>query len=467
MAGRKVEFEPSAPGRVSMYVCGPTVYDVPHLGHGRTALAFDMMRRYLEWSGLDVTHVTNVTDVEDRIIARAAAEGSTETDVAERFAAAYWHQIDRLGVRRPDETPYATAFIGPMLELIVELVAGGHAYVIDGDGMGYAVKTYEGFGALRIAGRRSRRCGRHARRRLRTEARPGRLRALEDSETGEPASDSPSSTGRPDWQIECTAMSLQILGEQFNIHRIGDDLVFPASRKQARAGGNRGPPLPHVTRCTGTMVTDAVGRRWRRSLGRRYRDAQPDALDRRTAPHSVSSPRPADTLPMPPTELGPTSSKRLRRSQALGGLDGLLRPATTSRWIRCLQQAARRRGSLQAFPRRDGQRFRHAGRRRGDCCGRCATEHGDGRRRSGGTTSLVAEQIKTLSSVLGLKLDDGAGDDDDTNVDALVCGTLTATRPRASHLAATDQRPRWARLEGGVTLEDTPTGTIWHRWAVE
>ena len=82
-----------------MYVCGPTVYDVPHLGHGRTALAFDMMRRYLEWSGLDVTHVTNVTDVEDRIIARAAAEGSTETDVAERFAAAYWHQIDRLGVR--------------------------------------------------------------------------------------------------------------------------------------------------------------------------------------------------------------------------------------------------------------------------------------------------------------------------------------------------------------------------------
>ena len=107
----KVELVPRDPGRVSIYVCGPTVYEVPHVGHGRAALVFDIIRRYLEWRGLDVAFVSNVTDVEDKIIARAAQEGSTEPEVAQRYEAAYWAEMDRLGVRRPDSLPRATAYI--------------------------------------------------------------------------------------------------------------------------------------------------------------------------------------------------------------------------------------------------------------------------------------------------------------------------------------------------------------------
>src|SRR4249920_2055614 len=98
----KVELVPRDPGRVSIYVCGPTVYEVPHVGHGRTALVFDIVRRYLEWSGFAVTYVSNVTNVEDKIIARAAKEGASEIEVAARYEAEYWHQLERLAVRPPD-----------------------------------------------------------------------------------------------------------------------------------------------------------------------------------------------------------------------------------------------------------------------------------------------------------------------------------------------------------------------------
>ena len=125
MAGRAVSFTPRTPGRASMYVCGPTVYDVPHIGHGRTAVVFDVIQRYLEWSGLEVTYVSNVTNVEDKIIARAAREGTSEREVADRYEADYWLQLDRLGVRPPDEVPRATEFVDQMITLIEELVELG------------------------------------------------------------------------------------------------------------------------------------------------------------------------------------------------------------------------------------------------------------------------------------------------------------------------------------------------------
>ena len=122
LAKRDVELTTRVPGQVSMYVCGPTVYDVPHVGHGRTALVYDVIRRYMEWSGNRVTFVGNVTNVEDKIIARAAAEGTSERELADRYEAAYWHELDRLNVRRPDEVPRATEFVAPMIQLIAELV---------------------------------------------------------------------------------------------------------------------------------------------------------------------------------------------------------------------------------------------------------------------------------------------------------------------------------------------------------
>src|SRR5947208_13402065 len=136
------------PGKLSMYVCGPTVYDVPHVGHGRTALVFDVMRRYLEWAGYDVTFVSNVTDVEDKIIARAAERGSTEPELAREFEQVYFHEMERLGVRRPDHVPHATEYVERMQALVADLVERGHAYVIDGQGVYFAVDTFPGYGAL-------------------------------------------------------------------------------------------------------------------------------------------------------------------------------------------------------------------------------------------------------------------------------------------------------------------------------
>src|SRR5438093_5787869 len=136
------------PGKLSMYVCGPTVYDVPHVGHGRTALVFDVMRRYLEWAGYDVTFVSNVTDVEDKIIARAAERGSTEPGLAREFEQVYFREMERLGVRRPDHVPHATEYVERMQALVADLVERGHAYVIDGQGVYFAVDTFPGYGAL-------------------------------------------------------------------------------------------------------------------------------------------------------------------------------------------------------------------------------------------------------------------------------------------------------------------------------
>src|SRR4051812_28489392 len=126
-----VELVPRVPGQVSMYVCGPTPYDSPHVGHGRTAVVFDTLRRYLTWRGLRVSFVSNVTDVEDRIIARAAERGTTEPELARAFENEHWEQMGRLDVLRPDEVPHATEFIPQMLQLIGELVDAGRAYVIE------------------------------------------------------------------------------------------------------------------------------------------------------------------------------------------------------------------------------------------------------------------------------------------------------------------------------------------------
>jgi cysteinyl-tRNA synthetase len=139
LARDTVELTTREPGKLSMYVCGPTVYDTPHIGNARTAVAFDTIRRYLEWAGFDVTFVSNVTDVEDKIIARAAREGRTEPEVAAEFEAVYFDHMRRLNVRDADQRPHATEYIDGMLALVGELIERGHAYEVPGQGVYFAV----------------------------------------------------------------------------------------------------------------------------------------------------------------------------------------------------------------------------------------------------------------------------------------------------------------------------------------
>ncbi|MGH8979176.1 MAG: cysteine--tRNA ligase, partial [Acidimicrobiia bacterium] len=227
-ARAKVDFVPRVEGAVSIYECGPTPYDAPHIGHGRTAVSFDTIRRYFGWLGYRVTYVKNVTDVEDRIIARAAERGVTEPELARTYEDDYWAQMDRLNVLRPDDTPHATAFIEEMQRLIAELLAAGHAYVIEGQGVYFQVDTLPEYGALsrRTLDELLESAG--ARVEVDEEKRsPVDFALWKAAKPGEPQWDSPWGPGRPGWHIECSAMSLEILGDGFDIHGGGDDLVFP------------------------------------------------------------------------------------------------------------------------------------------------------------------------------------------------------------------------------------------------
>jgi cysteinyl-tRNA synthetase len=226
------------PGQVSMYVCGPTVYDVPHLGHGRYALVFDVLRRYLLFTGADVHYVSNVTDIDDHIIQRAAGEGRTEREVAAEYEAKWWDAIDALGVLRPSDTPHATTYVPGMVELVSDLVARGFAYETS-DGVYMHVEQIEGYGLLAHQPLDSLRVG--ARVEVNEEKRSQLDFALwKKAKPGEPSWESPWGPGRPGWHTECVVMSLDLLGDGFDIHGGAIDLIFPHhenERAQAVAEG--------------------------------------------------------------------------------------------------------------------------------------------------------------------------------------------------------------------------------------
>jgi cysteinyl-tRNA synthetase len=226
------------PGRVSLYVCGPTVDGVPHLGHGRMSLVFDVLRRYLVFSGLEVTYVSNVTDIEDKIIDRAAAQG---VDIAEFTAtneAVWWETMDALGVLRPDQTPHATAYVDRMIDLVADLVGRGVAYETD-HGVYLSVMEVPGYGLLARQPLDSLRAG------ARVEADEDKRSPLDfvlwkKAKPGEPSWEAPWGAGRPGWHTECVVMSLDLLGEGFELHGGGIDLMFPHhenERAQAVATG--------------------------------------------------------------------------------------------------------------------------------------------------------------------------------------------------------------------------------------
>jgi cysteinyl-tRNA synthetase len=215
------------PGKVSMYVCGPTVYAPPHLGHGRQVLVYDILRRYLEWSGLDVTFVSNVTDIDDAIIERGQAEGRDPAAIAVKCEAVWWDAMDRINVRRPDEVPHATAYVTQMIELVTELIDRGKAYQTS-DGVYLSVETVEDYGLLPHVELENLREGGGEREVVGEEKRhPADFVLWKAAKPGEPYWESPWGDGRPGWHTECVAMSLDLLGEGFDLHAGGLDLIFP------------------------------------------------------------------------------------------------------------------------------------------------------------------------------------------------------------------------------------------------
>ena len=437
-----------------MYVCGPTVYDDPHVGHGRTATVFDVMRRYLIWRGNQVSFVSNITDVEDRIIARAAERGTTEPELSARYEAAYWEQMDRLGVMRPDDMPHATQFVEAMQRLIASLIEAGRAYVIEGQGVYFQVATFPAYGSLS-----------HRRLEDLLEAAGARVEVDEEKRSpidfalwkaakqGEPAWDSPWGPGRPGWHIECSAMSLEILGEGFDIHGGGDDLVFPHHENEIAQSEGAGHRFARYWLHSGMVVVG--GEKMSKSLGNFT--TLSDALD-------AHGPRAFRLLVLQthyrrPMEI---NDEQLRAAGA-----GVERLDSLARRARVEGLPAVHHGDLSAFVSAMDDDF--------DTPGALAVIYDLVRDAhvaidagSVDDAAMCVATVRELCDALGLDLADGAAmgstdggaAQDEAEIDALVAARTDA---RGRRDFAEADRIRAELQRRGVTLEDTPRGTVWHR----
>jgi cysteinyl-tRNA synthetase len=240
------DFSPLEPGRVRMYVCGITVYELCHVGHARSMLAFDVIQRWLRTSGYQVTYVRNITDIDDKIIRRAVENGETVRALTTRMIEEMYRDTDRLGIERPDHDPRATDYVPQMLAIVEQLEKKGLAYRSDSGDVNYSVRKFAGYGKL--SGKSIDEL--HAGERvavLEGKQDPLDFVLWKASKPGEPEGarwSSPFGEGRPGWAIECSAMSCALLGDTFDIHGGGADLQFPHHENEiAQSEGATGKPL--------------------------------------------------------------------------------------------------------------------------------------------------------------------------------------------------------------------------------
>jgi cysteinyl-tRNA synthetase len=448
-----VELTTREPGKVSIYVCGPTVYDTPHIGNARTAVAFDTIRRYLEWVGYDVTFVSNVTDVEDKIIARAAREGRKEPDVAAEFEDVYFDHMHRLNVRDADHRPHATDYVDGMLALIGELVDRGHAYEVPGQGVYFAVETFPGYGALPHRTLEELRESAGARVDVDEAKRsPMDFALWKAARPGEPAWHSPWGEGRPGWHIECSAMALDLLGEGFDLHGGGEDLAFPHHENERAQSEGAGHQFARHWIHSG-MVTIG-GDKMSKSLGN-FTTVE-EALEG----HEWRAVRLAmlQTHYRRAADLGTT--ELTAATKAIERLDALFRRASTSGVTRDVGADG---ATLDRFRAAMDDDFdtAHALAVVFEAARDANRLIDDG---NAAEAAPLVEAVREMLDVLGLvaaaAADEDDSDEDDSDIDALV-------RERDEARAAKD----FARADAlrdeltarGIKLEDTPSGTIWHR----
>ena len=246
-------FAPIEPGLVRMYVCGMTVYDLCHIGHARTFIAFDIVQRWLRHRGYRVTYVRNITDIDDRIIRRAAERGISIDALTEENIAAMNADFDALGIQRPDAAPRATQFVPQMLGLIDLLHKNDLAYQAEDGDVNFAVRKLPGYGKLSGRSLDELRAGERV---AVDEAKRDPLDFVlwKQSKPGEPSWPSKWGAGRPGWHIECSAMARELLGQPFDIHGGGPDLVFPHHENEiAQSEGALGTPFAHVWMHSGAL----------------------------------------------------------------------------------------------------------------------------------------------------------------------------------------------------------------------
>ncbi len=445
-----VAFEPLVEGRVSMYVCGPTVYDHPHVGHARTALTFDMIRRYLQWRGYEVTFVSNITDIDDKIIHRASATGATEPELAARYEQAYVEQMDRFGIARPDHRPHATEYVEEMLDFVGDLVDRGAAYPIEGKGVYFSVDAHARYGDL--IGRTPDELREGAGARVEVDADkadPLDFALWKAAKPGEPAWDSQWGPGRPGWHIECVAMATDLLGETFDIHGGGDDLAFPHHQNEVAEA--EGADLGFARHWIHGAMLNVNGEKMAKSMGNFT--TLSDLLDACEPPALrllMLQTHYRTVMELSDDALAGAAGalERLRawkRRAEAAGLDQAATPdpGATTRFAAAMDDDfATPAGLAVVF---DTVREANAALDAGDT-GRAATAHAT---------------VCDLAAALGLAL---TGDDRDGGREsAAVIEKLVAERDEARKAKdyTTADRIRDQLAGQGIALEDTPGGTIW------
>ena len=452
LTGEKAPFTPREEGRVSVYWCGPTVYDDPHLGHARSTLAFDVLVRYLRWSGYDVLAVSNITDIDDKIINRAAEEGTDEPAVATRFEASFISQMDRLNIAHPDLRPRATEFVDRMVEVVADLVEHGMAYTTD-SGVYFDVDRLDGYGALVGRSVDDLRDGAGARVDVDDDKDdPLDFALWKAAKPGEPTWDSPWGPGRPGWHIECVAMSLHLLGDGFDIHGGGDDLVFPHHENERAEALGCGRTFAQYWVHNGMVQVD--GEKMSKSLDNfTTLSALLDAWDPRVLRLVVLQTHYRRTMEIGSATLDQASAALTRldkfadRMAAADLPEAEADPDAVAQFREAMDDDL---GSPQALAVvfdavRDANRALDA--------------------EDDATAATLAAAVLELSAALGLKLGSSAAperaDDGDTEeIDALVDRRLAARTARDFDEA---DRIRDDLAARGIVLEDGPQGTSWHR----
>ncbi len=448
LTGEKTTFTPRVEGAVSIYACGPTVYDVPHVGHARSALTYDVLRRYLRWRGLAVTLVQNITDIDDKIINRAAKEGTSESAIAATYEQAYVDQMTRLGIEPPDHRPHATEYVAEMVAFVEELVAAGMAYDVPGQGVYFRASRLADYGALAHRSADELREGAGAR--VEVDERkedPLDFALWKGAKPGEPTWPSPWGPGRPGWHIECVAMSLGLLGEAFDIHGGGDDLAFPHHENERAEAVGAGKVFARYW--VHNAMVNVDGEKMSKSLGNFTTLADLlDNYDPRALRLLVLQTHYRKTMEIN----GPALDQALR---GLERLDALARrlpdPGDAPLSADVLAQFADEVDDDLATPSGVALIFETVRRANG------AIDAGD----QALAASLVAT-VHSMCGALGLLLDTGASAaaEGDAEIDALVAARTAA---RAAKDFAEADRIRGELTARGIVVEDTPSGPVWRR----
>ena len=450
MSRMKEALAPRIPGEIKMYSCGVTVYDLSHVGHARMLMVFDVISRYLRFAGYRVTFVRNFTDIDDKIIRRAAQEGVSAREVSKRNVAAFHEDMAALGVLPPDVEPKATEHLPEMIGLIERLVAKGYAYTVDGD-VYFEVRRFPAYGKL--SGKNLDELQAGARVEVDERKRDPRDFALwKSAKPGEPAWESPWGSGRPGWHIECSAMAVRYLGESFDIHGGGEDLIFPHHECEiAQTEADTGQPFARywvhngmvnmgrekMSKSLGNTLTirDLVARHDPAALrlfllGTHYRSPLEWSEER-----VEDSARALQRLWRPIDEAARHAEARMAAGQPLPAelagfrqrfIDAMDDDFNTPEALGALFDFSRALRSTDIAP-----------------------------------VTLVrgAQELKTLAGALGLQGPVRAGLDE-SRIDLLIEERREARRER-NFRRADEIRAEIEQL--GAILEDTPTGTVW-RW---